>query len=476
MRERKQKRRPNGILALRLDGGRLEGSVLRRTNGSAQAVKTFAASLSLDLLKNEPELVSREIRNQLDHAGVRERRCAVCLPQEWALFLLSELPDLPEEDVASFLEIEAERGFPYAPEALSISVSRLHLPGGDEYAGQVAVSRENVLRLEKVLRGARLVPLTFSLPVSAIHNPEGDTAQGVLSLYVGENSVGLQISAGGGVAALRTLESVFENESGSKRFFADVIAREIRVTLGQIPAAIRNQLRQCRVYGRGTQAQRLAEEIRPRAQTMGLEVEHVTQCDSSPLKLPAEHEISPELCLGVLHLGGRPAPLDFLPEKVSPWRQVVERYSARKLAWAGSLAAAAAVLLLAGFGWQQWQLSRLGSRWAGMRAQVERLDAIQGEIKRFRPWFDDSFRSLVILRKLTEAFPESGTVTAKTLEIRNGSTVVCSGEARDQQAFLRMLDQLRATAQFGQVTVDQVRGQNPMQFSFSFKWGEVVDD
>lgn len=473
---RLKKRRPNSVLTLQFDGGQLDGVVLRRTNGSVQVLKSFSATLSLDLLKNEPELVAREIRNQLDQAGVRERRCAVCLPQAWALFLHTKLPELPEEDVISFLEIEAERGFPYPPEALSISVSRLHLPGGEESAGQVAVSRDSVERLEKVLRLARLVPLTFSLPVSAVDHPEADPARAGLALHVGENSVALQVSAGGGIAALRTLESVFENESGSKRFFADVIAREIRVTLGQIPASIRNQLHQCRVYGRGRQAERLAEEIRPRAESMGLRVEHVTRCDSSPLKLPENHEISPELCLGMLHLAGRSSPLEFLPPRISSWRHLVQRYSARKLAWAGSIAAAAAVLLLGAFGWQQWQLSLLESRWAAMRAQVERADHVQGQIKRFRPWFDDSFRTLVILRKLTEAFPETGVVTAKTLEIREGSLVVCSGEARDQQAFLRMLDQLRGTAQFGNVTVDQVRGQNPMQFSFSFQWGEGRDD
>ena len=44
---------------------------------------------------------------------------------------------------------------------------------------------------------------------------------------------------------------------------------------------------------------------------------------------------------------------------------------------------------------------------------------MQQQIRKFRPWFDDSFRNLTILRKITEAFPEEGDVTAKTLEIRD---------------------------------------------------------
>src|SRR5437899_6053978 len=109
------KRTPSSVLGLTLDGARLQGVVLRRTNGSLQVVKTFGVSLALNPLTGDAELVGREIRNHLDEAGVRERRCAVCLPLSWALTLQTKMPALPEADAANFLEIEAERGFPYAP-------------------------------------------------------------------------------------------------------------------------------------------------------------------------------------------------------------------------------------------------------------------------------------------------------------------------------------------------------------------------
>jgi hypothetical protein len=106
--------------------------------------------------------VGREIRNHLDAAEIRERRCAVSLPLGWALTLQTKLPELPEEDLASFLQIEAERGFPFGLEALLISCARFRLADGTGYATQVAVLRDHVLRLEKVLRAARLIPLSFS--------------------------------------------------------------------------------------------------------------------------------------------------------------------------------------------------------------------------------------------------------------------------------------------------------------------------
>ena len=53
------------LLGLSFDGNRLEGVVLRRTNGSLKIQKPFFASLSLDPLTNDPELVGQEIRNRL---------------------------------------------------------------------------------------------------------------------------------------------------------------------------------------------------------------------------------------------------------------------------------------------------------------------------------------------------------------------------------------------------------------------------
>jgi hypothetical protein len=128
-------------------------------------------------------------------------------------------------------------------------------------------------------------------------------------------------------------------------------------------------------------------------------------------------------------------------------------------------------LLVAGaFGFQQWQLSDLRSQWTAMAPTVTELDDLQQQIRKFRPWFDESFRNLSILRKVTEAFPEDGMVSAKSFEIRELSSVSCSGVARDNAAFLRLHDQLRATKEIADLKVDSVKGKMPLQFTFNFRW------
>jgi len=102
---------------------------------------------------------------------------------------------------------------------------------------------------------------------------------------------------------------------------------------------------------------------------------------------------------------------------------------------------------------------------------VKDLDALQQQILQYRPWFDDSFTGLSILRQLTLSFPEDGVVSAKTVEIHDGNVVTCAGVSRDNTALLRMLHQLGAASGVNDLKVDQIRGKSPGQFSFTFLWG-----
>jgi hypothetical protein len=194
--------------------------------------------------------------------------------------------------------------------------------------------------------------------------------------------------------------------------------------------------------------------------------------DEFGVQVPPEASFSSALSLAVRYLARRGTGLEFLPPKVSSWQQFSTRYSSRKLVTAGATAGALALLIVGAFAVQQWQLSDLDSRWSAMAPKKIELDGLQKQIRRFRPWFDDSFRNLTILRKVTEAFPEEGDVTAKALEIRDLASVTCSGVARDNPSFLKMLDQLRATKEVADLKVDNVRGSGkaPLQFSLNFRW------
>lgn len=467
--------RAASVLGLALDGSRLEGVVLRRANGGLETSHPFAVSLSLDPLTNDPELVGREIRNHLDAAGVRERHVAFCLPLKWALATHVEIPELPEADIPSFLGLEAERGFPCDVATLQVATSRSRVPGGKSHALLVGVPRNHLERLEQVLHSARLKPVSFSLGISVLQPPGADAHAGVLTLALGESQVGLQVSTGGGVVALRALEGTLEAEGSRRVLHADIVAREARITLGQLPSDLRGSVRSIRIFGPRDLAQQLADEVELRLESSGLKAEPVTRYEPNQFGAPLTPDaaVGPALSYAAERLAGRTTVFDFLPPRVTPWRQMAARYSSGKLR--SALTAAAALVLLVGgvFFFQQCQLWRLEAQWSKMAVNVGQLEELSKKINQYRPWYDETVKGLTLLRSLTQAFPEDGSVTAKTVEIRDLSTVVCTGTARNYQALLQTLQRLRANPQIRDANLGPTRGQSPaLQFSFSFVWGE----
>ncbi len=489
-----RRKKLTSLLGLNLDGSRLDGVVLRRTNGSLQLQQSFSATLSLDPLTAAPELVGREIRNHLDAAGVRERRCVVGVPLKWTLTAHTELPPLPAEDAASLLQLETERGFPCDVTTLRIAHSRCPLPDGKQHVTLAGILNSQLTSLEQVLAAAKLKPVSFSPGVAALQPagttfgvppsggsanlpPKGGTPNdnsGVLALDIGESQVSLQITCGGGVAALRTLEGAIENEGSRRTLHTGLVARDVRITLGQLPAGLRKSVRRIRIFGPHDLAQQLADEMELRFEPAGLGVELVTKYspDEFGVQFPSEAPVSPAFSLAARLLTGQTPALEFLPPKPTALQQIITKYSSGRLRSAGATAAGVVAIVGGLFLFQEIQLLRLRSQWSGMSAKVRELDGIQQQIQKYRPWFDESFRNLSILKQLTMAFPEDGAVTAKTVEIREGNVVNCSGTARDNAALLRMLSQLRAANGVTDLKVDQIRGKAPMQFTFDFHWNK----
>lgn len=477
----RKRKRLTSLLGLTLDGTRLDGVVLRRNNGSVSVQQTFSVGLTLDPLTAAPELVGREILNHLEAAEVRERNCILGLPLKWVLTAGTELPPLPEADAVNLLQLEAERGFHSDITTLQLAESRCALAGDKKQVTFAAVSRSQIEPLIAVLTAAKLKPVSFSLGLTALQPPSdtrsltvGAQSNGVLALAIGETGVGLQITCSGGVAALRGFEGAVGTEGSRRVLQAGVVAREARITLGQLPADLRGMVKHIRIFGPQDLARQLADEMELAFEPMGIGVEVVTAYKPNEVgaQAPPDAPVSGAFSLAARHLAELPPVFEFLPPRPTVFEQFVTRYSSGKIRTAGMAAAAVVAIVLCFFLFQQIELTILRSKWKAMSAKVADLSALQDKIQRYQPWYDSSFPALTILRQVTMAFPEDGVVTAKAIEIHNGNQVTCTGVATDSGALLRMLGQLRATAGVTGVTVEQIRGKSPMQFTFDFQWSE----
>lgn len=463
-----KRKSPTTILGLSLEGSRMEGVVLRRSNGSLQILRRFAATLSLDLLTGDAELVGREILNHLQAAGVRERTCVVALPLKWAMAVHTEIPKLSDADVPAFLQIEAERGFPTDVATLQVVTSRVTGASGTQHATFIGIPRGHVERLDQVLHAAKLKPVSFSLGITALQPPKGDA--GVLSLFVADHQIGLQVTCGGGVAALRALEGVMEAEGGARALHADLVARESRITMGQLPADLRDSVKLVRIFGPRDEAEKLADEIKPRFEPSGMRVELISVYPPREFlkTLPSDTAVSGALSLAARELTGEREGFEFLPPRVSKWQKMTSRYAPGKLRKVAAAAALVVLIVVGMFLYQQVQLSRLNKEWDGMSKQVAQIKATQDNIQAYRSWYNRTFPCLTLLKQLTFAFPQNGSVTAKNLEIRDMNSVSCSGTADSYTALAKIVGLLSTNSNVQNVT-PQTRGKSPMQFTLNYK-------
>jgi len=464
-------KRPSSILSIALDGNRLEAVVLRRTNGTVQVKQWVAAQLALSPLTDAPELVGREIRNHLDQAGIRERRAAVCLPLGWLLTMQTKLPELSDADRASFLQLEAERGFHSGPETL-LSASSIFTASNETFATMLAVPRANLATLEQVLKAAKLKASTFAIGTTALQPPDAEKER-VIVLAVRPNSIDLQVSGGGGITALRSLDSAIDTQGAQRRISSDFVAREIRITLGQLPGELAEGGGKIKIFGQGEMTRQFVNDISPRLTAMGLKIEVIERVSTANFDkpLPTEIAASPAVALGAAWVRGMDSVPELLPPRVQAWQQMLSAgMSRKKLVWAAEAGAALVGCVILGFAWQQWEISSLTSKWRTMEPRVTELTGDQDQIKKYRDFYDQSFRDLRILRRLTDVFPADGTVSAKSIEVRDLGSVTLAGVARDNASFSDVFTKLSDdTNEISQVH-PEVRGQKPMQFTLNFQF------
>jgi hypothetical protein len=456
------KRRLQSILGLAIVDGQLRAAHVARAKNAIAVLRSTTAPLALDLLHPEPELVGREIKNHLEAAHIRERHCIVALPPAWVMSQHGVVPELSPEDTASLLQIEAEKGFPCGPDELQIARSA-HRSTTERFVTQLAVRQEQVARLSEVLKSAGLKPVSYTLGLAALPGAVGPAGSGRITLLLEPKGATLLIAAGGGIAAYRTLEATIESEAGEHVVNGPALARELRITFEQVPVGLREEIRTLTLRGDPGMTAQIAGILGAWARDAGLAIE-VAAASSRP----AAEEIIEQMAEGYLKVGA-PA-LEFLPPRPSRWAQLMARYNSKRLATAGFATAAAALLAIGAFGWQEFRLLSLRSEWQGMAAQVTELDAVQARIREFRPWYDTTFRNLTIMKRVVECFPDNGSVTAKSFEIHSPANVSVTGTARDNASLLHTLELLRQAKEIQGLKIEQIRGKMPAQFTFTFRW------
>ena len=456
-------------LALTLAADRTLVALVRRSgDGVETVVPGSVLAVGADEIYRHPERAGALLAESLAAAGWREKRCAVTVPPSWVLTASTELPEVSPEDLRGYLELRAEREFSIPPGELRLGYCPFTLPDGTRRATLAALPSKRLEAVEAMLAaagGRRAISVSLALG--------GGLADAGSTLHLVSDGARTEVvvTAGGGVAALRSLpgpvmgrKPLAEDGEVVNAFDPAAFCREVRITLGRLPSAVQEQVRAVRFGGTREPAALVRTEAGEGLRRMGLDVAEEAADEAAPAAQLA----------AALTLRRVAVPFEFIVPLPSRWEAMLRRFNTprgRKIA-AGVLAVI--FLPLLAFFVRGQQESRLAAEWNGMSANVADLDALQQNIRRFRPWFDRTPASVQLLESLFAAFPEAGEVWAKSITIK-GTVVSCTGFARDQGALAAFRERLRTRPDVTELHTQQVRGGDTVQFTLSYRWGASHD-
>lgn len=442
---------PRSALALSIEPGALVAALVHRDGAPPRSSITL--DISADALVAEPAKAGAALAAALDAAQIRERRCAVCAPPSWALSAAADLPEISPEDLRGYFELRAEREF--STPDLRLSHSAYALPDGTRRATLAAIPEKRMEGLEKFLHAAGCRPVSISLGLPGCISQ----AEPALHLLAHGSATDLVISTGDGIAALRTIPS------DSAAF-----ARELKITLGRLPEALRSRLKQARLTGHHTSA--LAEIV----EKMGLTAASDEATRSSDAAVESASR----------YLRHTPVPFEFFVAVPNRWNEALGRFNTPKGRRTIATVATVVFLPVLAFSFRSHQESRLTSEWNGMKNVVTELDSIQQKIRQFRPWFEPVPQKLQALRTVIAAFPDRGDLWTRSVQITpyiakndnasrgtpnpQAATVTVNGFSQTNTALMSLQDTLGKQPGVSALQVKQVRGNNPIQFSLTFKW------
>ena len=221
----KKRFQARSVLAVTLESSRIVVDVLRRDEGGSSVVRSFSVPVGDAAVIADAEKAGKLLAEQLAAAGVRERRCVVCVPAGWALTTSTDVPEVGAEDLRGYLELRAEREFPIPVADLRLAHCSYTLPDGKPRATLAAIPAKRVEAVERMLAAADCRAVSVSLGLDGcLPKPESPAS---LHFLANGNHVDVVIAAGGGIAALRSLPGAAGENAAA--FDALAFSREVRL-------------------------------------------------------------------------------------------------------------------------------------------------------------------------------------------------------------------------------------------------------
>lgn len=280
------------------------------------------------------------------------------------------------------------------------------------------------------------------------------------------------IGYGDGIITLRRLSGTIDVQA---------LHTQMKITLGQLPGAIREKIRRIVITDSTRALQDSLDSLRSAVKSEGMEVDlH----ESPHLTDIPEKSINGTLALLAAAVeemlqGDSPA-LGFASPQKEKIELFLEKVSARRALWAAGLGIVLVLICTVMILQQKWKLERLEREWETFEPQVATAKSLQENIREVRSWYVDSPQTLNVLKLLTRLFPEKGTVWVTALRIKSSTEVSLTGRATRKDELLKVLGRLNSTEGITNLRVLQIQepltGKDQILFTITFDCSRRITD
>ena len=455
----KRKKRSQAIV-LYVDGDQAFACSYRKRGRGAKLHAEGHSRLGQEINQIEPARLVDDLGGVFRQLSSTTKDCIVVLPAHLAPSIILTVPDISPEDRKGFIQIQAEQQLPLPLSEIHLATHEFQI-GNQNHALVMGLRRDTVSKLKEavIANGFQVASITVDIAGVVDHAVDGnDSLADSCQLIQGQSSLTMVTHAEGGPTGLRH----FHLTNGG--IDTATLERELRITLGQLPQPLQRQLTTLRTAKLPGVSSEQHVPISEHRSIAGLNM--VNGAETSDLFAPIASSF---------FLKGA-SPLEFLPSRTSRFGKMYGQFNSRRNLWVGSMSVVA--LTAIAFLYQINSLNGLQKQWNGlnpdtglsMRGSVAVVETVQGKIHEFKPWFDSSVPSLTTARAITLAFPETGEIWLKQLNIRDDSKVLAKGSSRDQNSLLATWDKLLSTSGISNLELKSQQGSDPIFFSFEFNW------
>ena len=443
--------RKKPLIALRLVDERLSIVIVEDLKTGTTLRSSFSIVVTEELLA-KPEALGFQLRRLLENVKAGGGRAIFCVPAAWCLSHRVEMPLLSDEDAADFLATEAERTLPLPLNDLVYTTSVFDSIDAGTGAAIFALPNTRLQWIHALIASAGLTPRAI-LPDVVGYMNHGDAGVRLIVIASG-HEVEVAMTLDNALYLLRSL--------GPGTQDAAALARNLNLTISRLPQALQTAVTSATLYAESSIATTLADAFAFTAPQIEWQVR--------PLEASSEIGADKALFAAVLwHLKRPLAHLNFLTHTVQPFQAFLRQIRQQRVATLLGVTAGIIFIVMVSLFWQSHKLQSLESQRADLGVRAERLRGLQAKISAYRSWFEDEPETLEAMKQLATVFPRDGSVTLRSLRIRDRFQVTCAGNAASNAAWLTVLETMRSTKSIEGLSVGSVRGEAPVDFTFTYR-------